>query len=616
MMRRSIHTISIALITCTHGLWVSNTNAQDLQNIGKEDPLRISGGINLTSIAYNANGIDNRRDPFTWFANGNLNFSLYGWNIPLSFSYSNQQVNHLQPFNQYGIAPQYKWVKAYLGYNSMTFSPYTLAGHIFLGGGVELTPGKWRISAMYGRLNEAVEEDTLVNQSIAPMFRRMGAGVRVGIEDKKYALHAIVFNAWDDENSLSSIPVASEVFPRENLVLSLIGRKQITERITLNAEYATSALTQDTRAVETGGESVFRNAGPLFTPRASSQYFDAFNASVVYAGNSYALQLNYERIDPGYETLGAYFFNNDMENLTVSGNLRLLQDKINLAVNAGRQRNNLQDTETSATERLISSVNATFIPNAKWNITGSYSNFSTFTNVRPRFDPFFEDELDTLNFYQITQNTTATVSHSFGSRERRQGIMFNGSFQNANEETDTESAPDTDSRYYSGSASYRYTMTQKGLSLMSGVNFYQNELAGLTSTTIGPNLSVSKTMLDKTLRNTLSAGYNHQDNGNGNERKVLNVRLGVSYNPVQSKGNMPSKKENRNNDKDQQYPGMTDQPLPKEPETDKERKNKIFQGSSRHTFSLNVAYLRSFQETVTTDPFSELTGTISYSYSF
>ncbi|MEQ8338575.1 MAG: hypothetical protein RIA62_14560 [Cyclobacteriaceae bacterium] len=37
-----------------------------------------------------------------------------------------------QPFNQYGMSPTYKNVTAHIGFRSMNFSRYSLAGHLFL----------------------------------------------------------------------------------------------------------------------------------------------------------------------------------------------------------------------------------------------------------------------------------------------------------------------------------------------------------------------------------------------------------------------------------------------------------------------------------------------------
>ncbi|HEX2970287.1 MAG TPA: hypothetical protein VHO46_14405, partial [Bacteroidales bacterium] len=134
-----------------------HASGQDIESIGKEHPLKINGGLSANQIFYDAAGSESRRKQYTYYLAGNLVFNLYGWSVPFSYTYSNQQSSFQQPFNQYGLHPRYKWITAHIGYSSMTFSPYTLNGHQFMGAGVELTPGsKFRFSAMYGRLQKAV----------------------------------------------------------------------------------------------------------------------------------------------------------------------------------------------------------------------------------------------------------------------------------------------------------------------------------------------------------------------------------------------------------------------------------------------------------------------------
>ncbi|MEO1052044.1 MAG: hypothetical protein AAFX87_15535 [Bacteroidota bacterium] len=562
---RKLGVILLALV----GL-ASTVKAQDLGNIGKQPPVKVSGGINTTAIAYHAQGIESRRDPFNWFLTGNINLSLYGWNVPFSFSYSNQNKTFRQPFNQFGVAPHYKWAKAYVGYNTLNYSSYTLAGHLFLGGAVELTPGKFRFNAMYGQLNRAVEEDTLSNENVIPAFQRMGYGMKVGYGDNQNFIDLIIFGASDDINSLNTIPDSTEVLPQENLVFSLVGKKQLTKRIGVNAEWATSAITRDTRAPETnGGRQFFSAWGGLFSPRESTQYYDAVKASLFYAGNAYTLQANYERVDPGYQTLGTYFFNNDLENITVSTSVRMFQSKLNLSANVGTQRNNLDDTEVSAVERVVSSASLNYIPNQKWNFNGTYSNFTTFTNVRPRFDPFFQDDLDTLNFYQVNQNASAAVAYNFGDQNRKHGLFFNGSYQIANEESDSETQEDSQTTFFSGNVAYRYGLVPKNMNIAVALNFNHSELPGNQSTTFGPNVSVSRAFLEKTLRTTVSTSFNRVENNGEVGSQVFNMRLNGSY--------------------------------------------KL---KDHHTFSLNAIMLRRLASVNTENPFTEYTITMNYGYRF
>jgi hypothetical protein len=410
---------------------------QNLELIGKPDAIKVSGGFNATAIGYTASGINARRDPLNYFLSGNVTADVYGISIPVSFSYSNQQVSFRQPFNQFSIAPTYKWAKVYAGYHSLTYSSYSLVGHIFSGAAIELTPSKFRLHAMYGTLNQAVEEDT-IRQS-QPAYRRVGYAVKAGYGDNQNSIDLILFKAEDEINSLRQQPVKAQVFPMENLVLSAIAKKKLGAHFTWSGEIASSALSRDTRVTPTELEktNAFAYVGGWFTPRASSEYHHAMKTSVGYTGGAIHLQLNYERVDPGYQSLGAYFFNNDMENITVSTSVRLLHNKLDLSANVGTQRNNLNDAKVNATSRTVGTFNFNFNPSQAWNVTGSYSNFTTFTRVRPRFDPFFNNALDSLNFYQINQNITSSVSYSFGSKEVKQGIFFNGSFQMADETAKT-----------------------------------------------------------------------------------------------------------------------------------------------------------------------------------
>ncbi|NOS90431.1 MAG: hypothetical protein HOP30_00775 [Cyclobacteriaceae bacterium] len=542
--------------------------AQNLELIGKAEAIKVSGSLNATAIGYTAIGINARRDPFNYFLSGTVTTDIYGVSVPLSFSYSNQQVSFRQPFNQFSIAPSYKWAKVYAGYHNLTYSSYSLVGHIFSGAAIELTPSKFRFHAMYGTLNQAVEEDT-IRQS-QPTYKRVGFAVKTGYGDNQNSIDLILFKAEDEINSLLQQPVKSQIAPMENLVLSAIIKKKLGDHFTWTGEIASSALTRDTRVSPTDLEKVnaFSHVGGLFTPRASTEYHHAMKTSVGYTGGVFHLQLNYERVDPGYQSLGAYFFNNDMENITVSTSVRLLQNKLDLSANVGTQRNNLNDAKLNATSRTVGNFTVNFNPSQSWNVTGSYSNFTTFTRVRPRFDPFFNNALDSLNFYQINQNMTGSVSYSFGSKEVKQGIFFNGTFQMA-DETPQENAPSNDSRVYTGNLAYRYSKTASNLTLTAAVNYNRGDIGTTNTLSVGPNLSVTKSFLEKKLRCTFTATYNQQFQNQILQSNVMNLRANGSYNV-----------------------------------------------KKKHTFSINLVSLTKFAAETDKIGFSEYTATFNYGYSF
>src|SRR5258708_1150792 len=146
--------------------------SQNIEKLGRKDMVKVSGGLNYSSVFYNADGIPNRRQPFTWFLNGNISVNILDISFPFTFNYSNNQVAYTQPFNIQSFNPTYKWIKGYAGITSMQFSQYTLAGHVFTGGGVELTPKNFKFAAMYGRLKKAVEYDSENNSDVNMSYKR------------------------------------------------------------------------------------------------------------------------------------------------------------------------------------------------------------------------------------------------------------------------------------------------------------------------------------------------------------------------------------------------------------------------------------------------------------
>ncbi|RAW02130.1 hypothetical protein DQQ10_06165 [Pseudochryseolinea flava] len=514
--------------------------AQNLESIGKEKPLTVTGGISLNQIFYTANGIDSRRDPYTYFASGNVNFSLYGWSVPFSFSYSNQNTSFQQPFNQYSVHPTYKWVTGHLGYNSMSFSPYTVNGHIFLGGGVDLAPeGKWKFSALYGRFMRAVEYDTISNAT--PSFKRMGYGFKTSYNDGNNFVDLILFRAKDDQHSIDPIPDSLSILPEENLVVSIGAGKTFFTNFVLKAELASSALTRDLRADETNTGHILGNTGFLYKPRLSSSYYKAFKTSLDYQQQGYTIGVGYERIDPQYRTLGAYYFNNDLENITVNGSASILRGKMNVAVSAGTQRDNLDKSKISTMRRMVASLNINYTPTEKLNLSASYSSFQTYTNIRSQFVDINQltpyDNLDTLNFTQISQSVSTTAMYMLGSsKEKRQTLNVNLSLQAAADEQGDEEQ-NSGSKFYMSNVSYSLNLTPQNLTLAISINGNINESVGFSTKTFGPTASVSKMFFSKTLRTTFSTSLNNSYTNNKHTNKIVNLRLSGGYS-IQKKHNL------------------------------------------------------------------------------
>ena len=485
--------------------------AQNLESLGKEKPISVSGGLSLNQIFYTAKGINNRRDPYSYFASGNLNFSIYGWSVPLSFSLSNQNYSFQQPFNRYSLHPTYKNVTAHLGYVSMSFSPYTVNGHIFLGAGVDVMPeGKWKLSALYGRFLKAVEPDS-ANTSQIPSFRRMGYGFKAGYGDGGNFVDLTLFHAKDDIGSVNFISDSVGVFPEENLVVSVGAGKALFKNFFLKGEIAGSSLTHDIRIPE------------------SSSFYKAIKGSFDFKQDFYTIGIGYERIDPQYRTLGAYYFNNDLENITANATTSILQGKVNVAVSVGSQHDNLDKSKVSTMRRAVGSLNVNYIASERLNISASYSTFQTFTNIRSQFvnlnqlTPY--DNLDTLHFTQISKNATLTSMYALSTnKSRRQNLNLMFTYQGASD-TQGDVPQNAGARFYNMNTGYSISLVPEAMTVSVSVNATVNNGGGFDTKTYGPVASITKSFFDKKFRTTLSSTYNNTFSNGMNINKIINARL-------------------------------------------------------------------------------------------
>ena len=99
------------LILC----FVLQAKAQQLDQLGKKQGVKVSGGLGVNQSLYFADGVSDRFNPYNYVVSGNVAMNLYGINIPVSFTFSNRNFKYSQPFNIVGISPSYKSLRLHAG---------------------------------------------------------------------------------------------------------------------------------------------------------------------------------------------------------------------------------------------------------------------------------------------------------------------------------------------------------------------------------------------------------------------------------------------------------------------------------------------------------------------
>lgn len=370
-------TVLIVLAGCTLA-----AGAQDLETIAGQKPFAVSGSVDLRGIFYTANGIKARRPPFSYVLSGSPVFSLYGITIPVSFSISEQQRDFRQPFNQFGLSPTYKWITVHGGYRNIEFSPYTLAGYTMLGGGVELTPGRFRFGAMYGRLNKATQIDTTTGTLQPYSFSRKGYALKMGYGTDEKFIELSFLSAHDDSSSIKKgIPESVKtITPAANAVASLRGAYNIARKFYFEADAGISIYTYNTGSTMGNAEDLqkFSKAFKSIVPvNASSQANLAYSAGFTYKATNYSVKLTYRYVDPEFQSMGAYFFNNDFRNITLSPQVSVAKGTVRFNGSIGLQKDNLRKQKEQTTTRVIGSANISWDITSRLGIDANYVNYST-----------------------------------------------------------------------------------------------------------------------------------------------------------------------------------------------------------------------------------------------
>lgn len=501
---------------------------QNLEKIGKKDMITVNGGMNLNSIFCDSYGLTARRDPFTWYFNGNLNITILDVLLPFTYSYSNQQSNYTQPFNMQSCSPKYKWVQAHIGTTSLTYSPYTLSGYVFTGAALELTPKGFFIGGMYGRFRKAVQFDPLTE--IADVsYKRMGYAFKAGFENGANALTISYFHAQDEPASLLFVPNDLDLAPQENTAVAVSGKTTLWKVITLQADVGASGIT---RNIFSESETSSYNGWQkwLLHTKTTSEFFRAWKCSAGFTGKIFSISLMNEHVDPGYETFGAYYFNNDLENWTVAPALRLLKGKLTLSANTGFQKNNLAGDRLATTQRWVGSATIAFAPSRKWMINLAYSNFTSYTRNRPQVDPFWTPSpADTLSFYQVAQQGNATVSYRFGEKKTVQNIALIGSYQVTGQQQSGDVLPATEILNGNLAYSLQWVKSKWSLTLLS--NYNQSNNGQFIVQQFGPGLQLGKSFMQGRLRFSGGAVYNRQQANSVLLNNVMSYRSQLAFTP-------------------------------------------------------------------------------------
>jgi len=264
------------------------------------------------------------------------------------------------------------------------------------------------------------------------------------------------------------------------------------------------------------------------------QTFHAYKVLLNYTFLSNTVGIGYERVDPGYKTLGAYYFNNDLENITVNYARPFFNNKASIALSTGIQSDNLKLQNDSQTKRFVLAADANYAVSDRLNFSGSYTTFQTHMNLRSQFDYINEltpyDNLDTLNYTQLSQNVNFNTLYMFGKSETlKQQMNLFMSYQESADKQGNIIPEGGASLFYNASLGYGLQIVPREINVNLSMNLTNNRLNNMDMSIFGPTAGVTARFLDKKLTSGITGSYNIGYLSGEKQNEVWNFRFNTSY---------------------------------------------------------------------------------------
>lgn len=496
------------------------SSAQDVTAFSNKENYNVRGSLQLGGTFYRALSGPQRYAPLGFFANGNLQFQLGAIEVPVSVSYNQLQGSVSNPFQLYGASPYYKWIKLHLGHRTLNFNPYVYNGRAFLGVGLELTPGKLNFTAFSGSLRNllAIQDVDINGTLVLPSFERKIAGVKIGF-GTKYSRFELSGVKVKDQ---AANDVIYTLNPQENFVLGSALNLRILKSIQFSANAATSLFTANSRA--TVPEDIVESISPynsLHKINATTRLSFAGDASLSYTQKIFSLGLKYKRVQPYYYSLATNFLQNDIENYTVEGGLNLFKRMVRLKGTFGLQKDNLENTKSFTSNRLISSASLNFTPSKKASIHLRYSNYQHENSTG------LVAINDTFRILTTTNTLMMNGLYQVYSTEQMQFSTNLNIFRNGIVD---ESMLSRGGFVGTGiNLGFPIQWKLKNMSLTPSLFFNRYEFVDYTQGRVGAGASVSKSFFNKKYNVSLSGMYSQNQQDGKSNGQILNFSTNMSY---------------------------------------------------------------------------------------
>ncbi|MCC5935162.1 MAG: hypothetical protein JJU35_13025 [Balneolales bacterium] len=505
----------------------------------------LQGSMSLQTHAYSTTRSSSFRDPLGLLANVNLNYSFLGFRSGLNVRYSTEDPGIRQSMNRYSFQAGWRWMNFSAGDVSPTFNRYSLRGTRVRGGLLEISGGTFGAQFVGGQVNRRIadaEGPSLRRQSYERML--YGGRVRMGRENASHFAFGLVY-AYDDNVPLPLPPGADESSfrqpaPQENLTLSPdLNISMFRNRFQIRAENSVSVFTRDMRSEaldldEVGVPDFMTN---FFRPRTSTKATFATNVNTRINIRPLTLNVGFERVQPGYETLGLRNIKDDDQNISVQPQLSLLSGRLGLGSSLRIGRDNLLGQRAATQHRNDYGLNVQAQLTQQLNLGASWNMLINQVKVSSG-----DDETAEINYPEqqvISQNVSLQPSYSWMSGSNSHSVALSATWQLLDVQIENVDR-DLGSQFFTTTGSYNLSLGS-GMNINTGLNYAGGSAPSSEFQVLGANIGLGRAFFDRKLNMNLTAGFSQSQSettaGEGVQRQrqqQLNGNFTAMYRPRRS----------------------------------------------------------------------------------
>lgn len=470
-------------------------------------PFTTGGSIGLSASTYMARGIENRRPPGVLQTHANFNFSTFGLRSGLLLNYSTDASGFRQNMNTIGYGASWRWLAVQAGDVSTRLSDYSLNGTTIRGGYIRARPGNWHIELIGGKSRRAVRP-SLESAFREPSFDQWAFGAKAGKTSNNGGyFYLSTFYAQDQAASLKG--ETPEIKAQENLTITPDFRINLfNQRFSLESQVTISAFTRDLDGAplsssDLGLPDIFIT---IYQPRASTRVNYAGTALARFQSGMFDLDVGYERIQPGFTSLGRGTMRNDLETITLSPAFRFLQNRLSVRSDITLGRDNLLGNrlQTQSNKNITTHVQMSF--SEFFHLSTSYNLLLNDVAVTRTEDA----GTDGGGHSQVSHHLMFQPNVTIIGEDVIHNISLSGAWLSMNSKFGGAVAgvrQSIRSESYTGMVNYAITLPS-GITLNSSGNLLTNSSDMSSIRNIGTNIGTGYALLNRKLTISLNAGLN------------------------------------------------------------------------------------------------------------